>query len=363
MARLTWLAHALRDAGLRVVEVPGWETRGSIEFDPVGVTWHATAGSRRGTAQGEVNVILNGSETAPPPIAQLMLWRDGTFYVCAAGRCNHNKVGWAGPNEGLGNTKLLGIEMANDNRGEPWPDVQLDAVRRATAVIMARLGADPMRRLAAHYEHQPAAGRPPGETSTKTDPYGVVMDDERPRVAAIMRGEDGVSKQNVIDALASDEGAEALAHSIKTTPALREALAWAVLAYDPGADKDGDTPNGAVVNMTNPKPGNETVGPATALERAQVAAVVGYQIRDRVDALTALVRSLAELAATEAGEDDAEMVELRARLDAALAAVKAVPGLTVGALGGAGQSDAEVAAALRAALGDRARPVGQLLAA
>jgi hypothetical protein len=60
MARLTWLAHALRDAGLRVVEVPGWETRGSIEFDPVGVTWHATAGSRRGTAQGEVNVILNG---------------------------------------------------------------------------------------------------------------------------------------------------------------------------------------------------------------------------------------------------------------------------------------------------------------
>lgn len=190
MPRLTWLAAELRAAGLRVVEVDGWATRGSADFDPIGVTWHATAGSRTATAQGEVNVILNGSETAPPPIAQIMLWRDGTLYVCAAGRCNHNKVGWDGPNKGLGNTKLLGIEMANDNRGEPWPPAQLDAARQATAVIMRKLGADPMERLAGHYEHQPYATRPPGETSTKSDPLGVDMTAERPRVAALMAGDD-----------------------------------------------------------------------------------------------------------------------------------------------------------------------------
>jgi hypothetical protein len=186
MGRLTWLADELRKAGLKVVEVDGWTTRGSADFEPEGVTWHATAGSRTSTAMGEVRVILNGSTTAPPPIAQLMIYRDGVIYVCAAGRCNHNKVGWAGPNKGLGNTRLLGIEMANDNRGEPWPAAQLDAVRRATAAIMRRLNADPMRRLAAHYEHQPAAGRPPGETSIKTDPLGVVMTKERPRVAALI---------------------------------------------------------------------------------------------------------------------------------------------------------------------------------
>lgn len=183
--RLTWLADALRAAGCTVVEVDGWKTRGSDEFDPVGVTWHATAGSRKATAQGEVNVILHGSTSAPPPIAQLMIWRDGTVYVCAAGRCNHNKVGWAGPNKGLGNTRLFGIEMANDNSGEPWPEVQLDAARRATAAVMRRLRADPMKRLAGHYEHQPYKGRPAGETSTKSDPLGVDMAAERKRVADI----------------------------------------------------------------------------------------------------------------------------------------------------------------------------------
>lgn len=189
--RITWLADALRDEGLRVVEVEGWKTRGSSDFDPIGVTWHATAGSRRATAAGEVGVILNGSASAPPPIAQLMLWRDGTFYVCAAGRCNHNKTGWAGPNKGLGNTQLVGLEMANDNRGEPWPDAQLDAARRGTAAIFRRLGTDPSRRLAAHYEHQPSEGRPPGETSTKTDPAGVRMSDERARVYALMTRKGG----------------------------------------------------------------------------------------------------------------------------------------------------------------------------
>jgi hypothetical protein len=194
VGRLTWLADEFRKAGLKVSEVAGWKTRGSESFSPVGVTWHATAGSRNSTAQGEVNVILNGSSSAPPPIAQLMIYRDGTIYVCAAGRCNHNKVGWAGPNKGLGNTALLGIEMANDNKGEPWPTAQLDAARKATAIIMRKLGADPMKRLAGHYEHQPYSGRPPGEKSTKTDPSGVNMAAERQRVKALMSGA-GVSEE------------------------------------------------------------------------------------------------------------------------------------------------------------------------
>lgn len=240
MPRLTWLADELRKAGLRVVEVPGWETRGSSDFHPEGMTWHATAGSRHGTPQDETRVILNGSSTAPPPIAQLMLWRDGTVYVCAAGRCNHNKVGWDGPNKGLGNSRLLGIEMANDNRGEPWPAVQLDAARRATAAILKRLGADPMRRLAAHYEHQPWATRPQGEGSTKSDPAGVRMVDERPRVAALMRGDDDMTtKAEFVGWLKDPDVARALTNAVFNVDNVVEA---------PGQPKPGKNPDGTPVN-------------------------------------------------------------------------------------------------------------------
>jgi hypothetical protein len=74
-----------------------------------------------------------------------------------------------------------------------------------------------------------------------------------------------------------------LMHGFLRTAQGREDVAWAVLAYDPNADANGDTPNGSVKNLTNPSKGNETVGAATALERAQVAAQVAYQVRDRVD--------------------------------------------------------------------------------
>jgi hypothetical protein len=202
MGRQLWLADELRTAGLKVQEVRGWKTRGSADFQPIGVTWHATAGSRNATAQGEVNVILNGSRTAPPPIAQLMIFRDGTVFICAAGRCNHNKVGWNGPNEGLGNSRLFGIECANNNRGEKFPDVQLDALRRTTVVLFRKLGTDPRRRLAAHFEHQPRAGKPRGERSIKTDPLGIVMTEERPRIAAMLSG---ASARGMVQAQGEDD--------------------------------------------------------------------------------------------------------------------------------------------------------------
>ena len=135
--------------------------------------------------RGTVDLYRNAEQAVLGQVTRYLA--QGTVYVCAAGRCNHNKIGWAGPNKGLGNSKLIGIEMANDNKGEPWPPAQLDAARRATAAIMRRIGADPRRRLAGHYEHQPFIGRPAGEGSTKSDPFGVDMKAERPRVAALMK--------------------------------------------------------------------------------------------------------------------------------------------------------------------------------
>jgi hypothetical protein len=132
----------------------------------------------------------------------------------------------------------------------------------------------------------------------------------------------------------------------------REALAVAVLAWDPGADANGKPRPGAVVNpdpegaKTNP-----TFGPNYALNRAVVAATLGHQIRQRIDSLQASVDALlktqpAPPAGPAAGPQVAAQVSPQGALDA---------------LGG-GRSAEETAAVLRTVLGDRAEQVGRLLA-
>lgn len=171
MARLLWLPDVLRSAGLTVHEVAGWRTRGNDSLGTIrGITIHATAGSRTSTDAGEIRVLTNGSATAPAPIAQLYLSRTGHWHVVASGLCYHNKVGWAGPNRGLGNANLLGIEAQHSNTtAEPWTDVQYRSYVRGVAALVRKLGV-PVSRVAGHKEHQPYVGRPAGETSTKSDP-------------------------------------------------------------------------------------------------------------------------------------------------------------------------------------------------
>lgn len=166
MPRALWLPQVLRAAGLTVHEVDGWQTRGSETFDPAGLICHATASSRTATDAAEIRVLLTGSATAPAPIAQLYLGRQGHWWVVASGRCNHALTGWAGPLAGLGNSRLIGIEASNDNRGEPWPQVQYESYARGVAAILRHLHWTTAR-VAGHKEHQPPA---PGRTSIKTDP-------------------------------------------------------------------------------------------------------------------------------------------------------------------------------------------------
>lgn len=123
----------------------------------------------------------------------------------------------------------------------------------------------------------------------------------------------------------------------------REALARAVLAYDPGKDASGKVPAGGIANPGADSAGNPTVGAAWALNRAVVASIVGYQIRDRVDHLQAAVDALAKAGPVPVGQQ----VSAQTALDA---------------IGSGGLSPEETAAALRAALGeDRAASVGRLL--
>jgi len=180
--RLLWLADVLRQAGLTVHEYPGWQSRGSDTWGPLrGVVCHATAGSRTSTDADETRVLwATGSTSAPAPISQLYLSRSGEWWVGASGRCNHVLIGDKGPHKGYGNYNLIGIEAQNDNRGEPWPAVQVESYARGVAAICRKMGwgAD---RVVGHREHQ----------SGKSDPLGIDMAEFRARVAQLIKGDEG----------------------------------------------------------------------------------------------------------------------------------------------------------------------------
>lgn len=176
---LTWLPGVLKDAGLKVAEVDGWESRGRGDIaDVVGVICHHTAGPPTGNMPS-LRTIVRGRGDLPGPLSQLALGRDGTFYVVAAGRCNHAGRGqWEG--EVSGNGRFIGIEAENTGRAnDPWPAVQMDGYRRGVAAVLRQLGR-PARFCAGHGEYALPAGR-------KVDP-SFDMPSFRAGVADILAG-------------------------------------------------------------------------------------------------------------------------------------------------------------------------------
>lgn len=201
--RITWLPDVLRDAGLTVHTYTGWQTRGSEQWGPLrGIVCHATAGSRSSTDAGEMRVLWEtGSTSAPVPISQLYLSRTGEWWVGATGRCNHVLVGTKGPHRGYGNASLIGIEAANDNRGEPWPAHMLDSYIRGVAAICRQMGwgAD---RVVAHREHQ----------SDKSDPFGIDMAAFRAAVARHITAAPSTEEDEVKGILLQDNTGIALCY-------------------------------------------------------------------------------------------------------------------------------------------------------
>lgn len=162
MAYQLWIADAARAAGLKVIEEPGWKTRGSSTFDPKGVICHHTAID---SDTASVRVVRDGRSDLQGPLSQFVLAKDGTVYVIAAGKANHAGEGrWR---EMLGNTTSFGIEAVNKGNGTPWPVIQLDAYKRLCAALlkhMKRTAQD----VAAHREYCLPVGR-------KIDPKGIDM--------------------------------------------------------------------------------------------------------------------------------------------------------------------------------------------
>ena len=174
--KMTWLAQSLRDAGLTVVEEPGWRDRGAeLPANPPVVIFHHTAGAATGDLPSR-RILIEGRSDLPGPLCHVGLARSGKVHVIAAGKANHAGRGaWQGI---TASSSTFGIEAENAGRGEPWPKVQLDAADAITAVVLRR-GAKGAEYACGHREWALPAGR-------KIDPAGVDLDSYRLRVNRLL---------------------------------------------------------------------------------------------------------------------------------------------------------------------------------
>jgi hypothetical protein len=162
---LNWLPAVLRDAGLHVREVPGWQGRGRGRMgEPLGVLAHHTAGPASGDGRlGDLVVpdypslgtVVNGRPRLAGPLANVGLARDGTWIVIAAGRANHSGAGsapWCPA--GQGNRRLIGIEAESVGTRDDWTDEQRESYPRGVATLLRHLGL-PAARVIGHKEWAP----------------------------------------------------------------------------------------------------------------------------------------------------------------------------------------------------------------
>ncbi|MEU9033745.1 N-acetylmuramoyl-L-alanine amidase [Streptomyces sp. NPDC048352] len=182
--------RALLEEGLDVVQVSGWETHNRNSRGPWGpvhaVMIHHTV--TRGTAS-TVRIVRDGYSGLPGPLCHGMIAKSGQVHLIGYGRTNHAGLGDPDVLRALiaeaplpvddeatvdGNRHMYGFECENAGDGtDPWPDVQLLAIERASAALCRAHGWG-ARSVLGHLEWQPG----------KPDPRGFTMPSMRDRIAA-----------------------------------------------------------------------------------------------------------------------------------------------------------------------------------
>lgn len=153
---LTDLAKVARRTGYPVKEIAGWKRRGRAPMRGVrSIICHHTAGGSRGNAPS-LGVVKNGRPGIPGPLAQIVLGRDGTIYIVAAGRSNH--AGRVSATR-YTNSYAIGIEAENTGR-EKWPARQMDAYAKLCRALADHYKV-PISQVRGHKEVARPKGRKP----------------------------------------------------------------------------------------------------------------------------------------------------------------------------------------------------------
>lgn len=155
---LHWLNGVLRGAGLKVQEEKNWQNRGHGDMKDVkGILCHHTAGPKKGNAPS-LRVCRDGRPDLPGPLSQLVLARDGTFIIVAAGKAYHAGKGQWKPMGLLdnGNSRLIGIEAENTglDNDQPWLEEQMEAYAKGCAAMLKHLKL-PVAACIGHKEYAP----------------------------------------------------------------------------------------------------------------------------------------------------------------------------------------------------------------
>ncbi|MET0786185.1 MAG: N-acetylmuramoyl-L-alanine amidase [Paenisporosarcina sp.] len=152
MGHDTGIAKRLRDAGLIVSEVSGWQTRGSSSFSPEGSVNHHTAGGASGETPS-LETCIYGRPDLAGPLCNVFQSRDSAgydvAYVVAAGKANHaGEGGWKGLS---GNSSVYGLEIEHTGVDPLGKDRQ-----RIAARIHAAMFSGPSSMVCQHREWAPS---------------------------------------------------------------------------------------------------------------------------------------------------------------------------------------------------------------
>lgn len=126
--------------GVQVIEINGWQTRGSTSFAPKGSVNHHTAGPRSGAAPS-LGICINGRSDVPGPLCNGLLGRDLAVRLIAAGRANH--AGRGGTRGMTGNSQVWGLEVEHvGTAAEPIDPKLVDVAARCHAAAALTYGYD-----------------------------------------------------------------------------------------------------------------------------------------------------------------------------------------------------------------------------
>ena len=174
---LLWLPDVLRAAGLTVVEYGGWETRsrssgGYQPEGPLAVFWHHTAS----TASPEDDAHYMCYQSDSRPIANLLIPDDATVWVLAAGCTNTNGKGQQmGFSRGVvptdsANTRVVGVEIANNGVGEGYPQAQIDTAFAVSNAINTHVG-NQSADVSTHHAYAPDRKIDPAKATAVAGPW------------------------------------------------------------------------------------------------------------------------------------------------------------------------------------------------
>lgn len=154
------LPTLLRKAGLDVVEIDGWETRGrprsTGDFAPVGVLNHHTGGEGRNDLARELAyakwMFLSGRSDLPAPLCNIGLGYGGRVYLGAAGRANHAGTARASGSvaAGDGNSLYIGIEWMISGT-QRIPAAMREAAIVLNAVLTEHVTKTSVQTISCHY--------------------------------------------------------------------------------------------------------------------------------------------------------------------------------------------------------------------